>query len=304
MAPFAWQAWEQWQQALDLATRAENLARKADDEATVAKRKSNAAEGAAKETQAQIDALIKFREFEKMAASSRPIMESVSIMQMLPEVRPYEEKRLVQAVADCRRSLHFYRVLEDAEWQRQPAVRDLPPRERDRLRRKVAELLCGVVHEEQANFARLNDQTRSCEVAIAASTLPGLGCEIRGAYEATLWARIKSAARWNELACACFDGQTVPRYLMHQKAGLTHLQGDPGEADRLGALAEKLPWSDELDERCWAASTLIASGKFKHAQPLLLDATERSPSHAWAQLLLAWCCNNAEDSPKAKSHYE
>ena len=281
MAPFTWIALQHLMERV----------RKADNDANAAKQKT--------------DALATFREFEKTAAATaRSIREIVAVMQMLPEARAYEESRLAQELADCRRSLQIYHVLEDADWQRQASVRELPPAEREQLRRKVAELLCALAHAEQASVARLLHQTDPRAFVVAASFSPGLGCEFLGAWTAMIQACIQSAAIWNDRACACYDDEKAPRYLLHQKAAIALLGGDSREAERLNGEAEMLPWSDELDERCWAASALIAKDRWSDAVPLLKDTTERFPDRADAWLLLAWCLHDDKDSGAAKACYD
>jgi tetratricopeptide (TPR) repeat protein len=297
-APFAVEAWGEWQDAN--ARKLQDAladARQADEEK---RRLEETVSATDRDRRSQKDALEKLSKFEDDTPSSRPIMEIVSVLQMLPEAWPHEEKLLAAAMAECRRWLQFYDVLDDADWQRQPAVRDLPPAERERLRLKITELLYALAHAEQASLARLRDETRPFTMVSSAAMITGFGLEIRGALEATVRARFLPAERLNEQACTCFDNQIW--YLARQKLELTQLRDNGKTLEPF--LVDKLPPRGELDERCWAARMLIAEGRFAVALPLLDQATALSPDHSEAWLLMAWCHYNLKNARKAEFCYD
>ena len=161
-------------------------------------------------------------------------------------------------------------------------------------------------HAEQTFLSRLRDPTRNGTIAKVASTLPGFGREIWGAWETAVKARCLAAAKLNEQACACFSGKTTPWYLAQQKLALS-LLGNDGKGTGPFAVPAEL----QGDEGYWAAGKLIAEDQFEKALPLLDEATKHSPDHAGAWLLLAWCHYNlmspqpeTEHALKAKSCYE
>lgn len=304
LVPSTWQKWQEWQsaRALDLAKVESALARaeSADAETEKANEYSRRAREEALRMVAQLNR-DKVRAFYR-AASSRPIMEIVNAIQILPEARPYEEKNLALAVDECRKSLSPYRVLEDPRWQLQPMVTGLPPADRDMLLAKVAELLYALARAEQVPVARLVSQSRQHATVSAAQLLPGCGREIWGAWAAVIQTRLQTVLALNEQAHACVNGD-LPRYLVLQRAELAQLQGDFSGAQRLQEFAETIPLATDTDECYWIASMLVAQDKFPMARPLLQEATRQSPSLAGAWLLLALCHHNQGDIGLAETCY-
>jgi serine/threonine protein kinase/tetratricopeptide (TPR) repeat protein len=175
------------------------------------------------------------------------------------------------------RGLGRYRVLDDAAWRKQPALRHLAPDEQERLGEDLGELLL------LATRGKLADVTE---------------CPERPDREGEL----QAALELNTRAEACFAPEHVPPLLWAQRARLKRLLDQVDEADRLAARARSTPPRTARDHRLEAAEHLV-EGHVREAIPLLREAARQDPQDFWAWLLLGHCYDRLNSHGDATACY-
>src|SRR5262249_37061238 len=198
-------------------------------------------------------------------------------VQTLLLARLGDPEHLEQGLAQCRRALARYAVLEDPSWQQALAAQPLPPAAREQIREDVAELLWLLAQGTLAQAARA----------------PGpAGRE--GAF--------RDALQWNGLAEGCSETAAASPALWEQRAELVGLLGRKDEAERLRSRAKVMPLRTARDHY-WSAAEQFVQGHERAARERLQRAVQLDPGSFRSWFLLGRCHEVRGRHPEAAHCY-
>jgi tetratricopeptide (TPR) repeat protein len=179
------------------------------------------------------------------------------------------------AIDQGRGILARYGVLEGA-WREQPNFRYLPPREQERLRERIHDLLLQLTRATTLQALDEADTDRRHQ-------------------------RLEQAWQLNVEAEANAPGE-LSRTGWLQRAELARLLGRPEEANALRQKAESAPLETARDHFLLGAD-LLAQGRFAESLPLLRQATQLDGEDYWAWYARANCHFELEQDHEAIGCY-
>jgi serine/threonine protein kinase/Tfp pilus assembly protein PilF len=197
--------------------------------------------------------------------------------QVLLCARNPEREELAQGTELCQSALEQYRVVEDADWRKAPAVVRLAEDHRDRLRDEVGELLLLLADGTSRQALYQADGERRRE-------------------------QIQLAMRWNSLAEARAFGEEGSPALWRQRADLARLLGEDTEVQRASVRARETPVRT-IRDLYLTAHEYFREGNPRAAIPLLQEATRRDPQNFPAWAVLANCHNELAQDEHALACY-
>jgi serine/threonine protein kinase/Flp pilus assembly protein TadD len=208
--------------------------------------------------------------------SLRSFLKEEKTVQYLLTARTNDTAELDKGIALGRDLLSSYDVLDNPEWQKQPAVRNLSAPDQAALRRNAAELLMFLARG----------------MSLQALSQTGLA-------QKELIAR---ALELNHQAETCCDQMASSRALWAQRAELTAQLGRNREAKELEAKAGALPLVTSADHYLVAVEH-VAKGRIQQALPLLKKAAEQDPQDFWAWFLRGVCHDQLAQSAESIASY-
>jgi tetratricopeptide (TPR) repeat protein len=173
------------------------------------------------------------------------------------------ETAAVRNVIDLSRdALSKYQLPDNPDWSALPAVKNLPPANRDALRRDVSEVLIVWADAERSLAEGESDRGRRAD-------------------------RLTRAWDLNAKAEACLGSDRASRAVWQQRAKLAGLLDRPDAAD-LRKKADNLA-PTTADEEMHVAREYLHRREFRKAIPHLAEATRLDPQHFWAWFFLGNC---------------
>jgi tetratricopeptide (TPR) repeat protein len=185
--------------------------------------------------------------------------------------RTADPQALGVGVGKCELALARYGLPADADWDRRPTFRALPPGEQKRVRERLTD----------------------------ACLFLARGYAARSGANAELFGR---AVELNALAERVAGGE-VPRAVWEQRAALLRRQGKADEAAQAAARAGEAPLRTGRDHYLSGIEALVA-GRHREAAELLAKAVELDPADYWAHIALGGAHEKLAKFPSAAACYD
>jgi eukaryotic-like serine/threonine-protein kinase len=214
-------------------------------------------------------------EFEAQESFNR-FHEEAKTVQFLLNARSMDTDQLVDGLEQGQKALGTYAVLDNSEWDKQPAVRRLSAANQTKLRSELEDLLLLM--------------SRAALLRAAARDASSKG-EL-----------LESARRWNQLAETLSPSQQVGKALLAQRAEIALRLGQIAEAHQLGEQIKETKLATPRDHY-QAGSEAVALGRYQEALPLLQFAAETEPQNFWYRLILGLCHDGLEQPREARACY-
>lgn len=184
--------------------------------------------------------------------------------------------RLGEIGGACRQALARYRVLDNPQWHRQPAVQRLPSESRDQLRADAGELLFLLATLSRLKAEAESDPTRRRE-------------------------ELDRAVELNRLAERCYPDGEAPAVRYERTILIQRL----GQRDENQQTLEKDPAPSARVSRdlCMLACAYTVQGRFRKALPLWEKASVEDPQNVWVWYGLGNCYENLSRPAQAAACY-
>jgi serine/threonine protein kinase/tetratricopeptide (TPR) repeat protein len=176
-----------------------------------------------------------------------------------------DRERVAEGTSLAFRALDRYRVREDPKWWDAPAVRRLPPADRETLREEAGDL------------------------ALLLASVTAL--QARAAGDAGGADGLRAALLLNRASESCYADGSAPVLLRRQREGLNRLLDgrDATPREEVRPAADGLQSAKDL---CMNATELAERSRFAEALPLWRRAARQSPMDLWPWSGLAACYEN------------
>lgn len=187
----------------------------------------------------------------------RHFRDDARTVQFLLYSRHADRGQLEAGMSHSRDALGRFAILDNLEWQRQPAVLNLPADEQARLREEAGEMLFLLARATALHAqAYAPPSTRDDE--------------------------LRDAAQWSRLAEVSFGTDNAPKALIEQRAELARLLQNPSDAAEFSAQADKMPLRTPRDVYLTAHQQAIR-GNLRQALVHLQKVTQEDPRNfsAW-----------------------
>lgn len=177
----------------------------------------------------------------------------------------------------CRSTLGHFRVLDNPNWHKAPAVKRLSGEEQTRLHHEVGQLLVVLAHAQQLAGEREADAHKR-------------------------QALFQEGLQLCSLASDCYDADQLPVSLLKQQGELHRLLDQLDRARDLFDRAGKADFRTAHD-RYLAARLLAEEGKFRDALPLVREAIRMSPQDFNLHFLQGICHDYLVQNAQAAACY-
>jgi eukaryotic-like serine/threonine-protein kinase len=214
-------------------------------------------------------------EFEAQESFNRFHEEAKSV-QFLLNARSMDTDQLVEGLKQGQKALGTYAVLDNPEWAKQPAVRQLSAANQTKLRSELEDLLLLM---SRATLLRAAARDASAKGEL-----------------------LECARSWNQLAATLSPYPQVGKALLGQRAEIELGLGRITEARQLREQIKGAKLESPRDHY-QAGSEAVALGRYQEALPLLQYAAEAEPQNFWYRLILGLCYDGLEQPREARGCY-
>jgi serine/threonine protein kinase/tetratricopeptide (TPR) repeat protein len=184
--------------------------------------------------------------------------------------------RLGEIAGACRQALARYHVLDNPQWQDQPAVQRLPSESREQLRADAGELLFLLAALSRLNAETESDPTRRRE-------------------------QLDRAVELNRLAEGCYPDGEAPA-VRYQRAILVPRLGQRNETEQT-LEKDPVPSARVSRDLCMLACAYTVQGRFHKALPLWERASVEDPQNVWVWYGLGSCYDSLGRPAQAAACY-
>jgi tetratricopeptide (TPR) repeat protein len=214
----------------------------------------------------------------RAVASLHQLRDDLKTIYSLVNAPEMEPRQWEEGIAQGRRILEQFHVLDTPNWQETASVRALSAEEAQGLREDVGELLL-LLAGATARQARISRE-------------PATRPELLG-----------EALRLNGLAEGCYPADGSPRALWQQRADLTRLSGRAEEAEQLLQMAKAIPLRSARDSYLLIADHL-EENRLREAMAFLQEASRHEPDNFTWWLLLGNCQAGLGQARDAANSYD